>query len=106
MAYQHNETRALYTGPIPSASELEKYNQVLPGLAERIMKMAEIQSAHRQELEKKVIDSNIKGSKKGQIFGFIIGMSGLGIVTYCASLGLQFLAGIIAAIDIVGLVKE
>jgi len=30
-----------YKGPIPSADELEKYEKILPGAADRILKMAE-----------------------------------------------------------------
>lgn len=39
----------VYSGPIPSANELKKYEDVLPGAAERIIAMAENQSRHRQK---------------------------------------------------------
>ena len=39
--------------------------------------MAEEQSAHRKELEKKVIESDIARSKWGQILGFVIAILGL-----------------------------
>ena len=47
-----------YSGPLPSPEALEKYNQVLPGAAERILAMAENQGKHRQDIERKVIESN------------------------------------------------
>lgn len=62
----------LFSGPIPPASELLKYEQVLPGAAERIMSMAERQSIHRQKMEDKMLDANIKSEKRGQFFGFTI----------------------------------
>lgn len=62
----------LFSGPIPPASELLKYEQVLPGAAERIMSMAERQSIHRQGMEDKMLDANIKSEKRGQFFGFTI----------------------------------
>ena len=39
--------------------------------------MAEKQSEHRQYLEKKIVDSDIKNSKTGMILGFIIAIIGL-----------------------------
>lgn len=37
---------------------LKQYDEVLPGAAERILKMAEEQSTHRKQLERKVIDGD------------------------------------------------
>lgn len=62
----------VFSGPIPPASELLKYEQVLPGAAERIMSMAERQSIHRQKMEDKMLDANIKSEKRGQFFGFTV----------------------------------
>lgn len=66
-----------FSGPLPHPDILRKFNEVLPGAAERIIKMAEDQSVHRKGLEKKVIDSDISRSKWGQILGFIMGMTGI-----------------------------
>jgi uncharacterized membrane protein len=43
---------ALFSGPIPPPDLLERYNQIIPEGADRILKMAEKQSAHRQKIEK------------------------------------------------------
>ncbi len=93
-----------FSGPLPQPSDLAKYEQIAPGAAERIIKMAEEQAAHRQKLEKKVIDSGIKNSNKGLNYGLLIGLSGFAVVAFCAYLKLQVLAGIIAAIDLGSLV--
>jgi uncharacterized membrane protein len=45
------EARA-FSGPIPPPELLDKYNQMIPDGADRILKMAERQSAHRQHIEK------------------------------------------------------
>ena len=39
--------------------------------------MAKDQSEHRQELEKSVIASDVKNSRLGLYFGFLIGMTGI-----------------------------
>lgn len=93
-----------FSGPIPPPAHLEQYERILPGAAERILKMAEEQSAHRRSLETKVIDSGVISSNRGLWFGFIIGLAGFSIVGYSAYLGYEALAGIIAALDLGSLV--
>ena len=39
------------SGPIPSPQILQQYNNIVPGAAERIIRMAEKQSDHRMALE-------------------------------------------------------
>jgi hypothetical protein len=43
---------ALFSGPIPPPDLLDRYNQMIPDGANRILKMAENQSTHRQFIEK------------------------------------------------------
>ncbi len=68
-----------FEGPLPPPDILKRFDDVVPGAAERIIKMAEEQFAHRVSLEKKVIDSDISRSKWGQILGFLIAVVGLGV---------------------------
>jgi len=67
--------RASFSGPLPPPDALERYNEVLPGAAERIIAMAESQHAHRQSSEKHVIHSNISAQKLGTVLGFIVAMT-------------------------------
>lgn len=55
-------TATSYSGPIPPPDVLERFNQIIPKGAHRILKMAEKQQAHRHALETKVISSDIKRS--------------------------------------------
>ncbi|MFA4971711.1 MAG: DUF2335 domain-containing protein [bacterium] len=61
-----------YSGPIPPPEAMEKYNQILPGAADRILKMAEQQSQHRQGLENSVVKGNLSHQRWGLIVGAII----------------------------------
>lgn len=63
---------------MPEASQFEKYNSVLPGAAERILKMAETQSSHRQKIEKWAIIGDQVKSMIGLLFGFLIAILGIG----------------------------
>jgi uncharacterized membrane protein len=64
-----------YSGPLPPPEALERYNQTLPGAAERILAMAEQQHAHRLKLESRVVDSNISAQKLGTVLGFIVAIT-------------------------------
>lgn len=64
-----------FTGPIPPPEMLAKYEEACPGAADRIIKMAERQSEHRQEIEKAVVNANTSAQKIGPILGFIVAMT-------------------------------
>jgi uncharacterized membrane protein len=66
---------------------LEKFEQIIPGSADRILKQAEAQTQHRINMESKVVAADIFKSYLGLIFGFIIGLSGIGGGIYLATLG-------------------
>lgn len=61
----------MYSGPIPPPEALARYEEIQPGAADRILKMAEKQQEHRMALETKAIGGQVDQSKRGQIFGFI-----------------------------------
>lgn len=69
LSYSH------FSGPLPPAEEIGKYEKVLPGLADRIVTMAENQSSHRQVIEKRIISFDILKGIMGQVFAFIIIMT-------------------------------
>jgi uncharacterized membrane protein len=64
-------------GPLPPPEALERYNQILPGAADRILAMAERQEQHRQEMEGRVIASNVSSQKLGLKLGFVIAMAAI-----------------------------
>ena len=66
-----------YTGPLPPPDILLKYNEIEPGLVDRIVKMAENQAQHRHGLESSVILERSRSERLGQRFGFIIALVAL-----------------------------
>ncbi len=93
-----------FQGPLPPPQILNNYDQIVPGSAERIISLWESQVRHRQELEKKAIESDIKQSHYGATLGFIIAIFAIGAGTFLAYIGrpTEGLAAIITAL--VGLV--
>lgn len=66
--------------------------------------MAESQSKHRQALELKVINSDIEDSRRGLIFGLVIGLAVVG-GTICTITGHQIGGSIIGGGGLTGLVS-
>jgi len=78
---------ALYSGPIPSAAEMAKYEELSPGAASRLIRLMEQQAQHRQDLEAIVIRRNLQDQRLGVIFAFIIVISSLIVATICVYWG-------------------
>ena len=62
-------------GPTPDADTLARYGEIIPDAPERILRMAEKQSDHRQYLEKRVIDADVRRAYFGVACAFIITMT-------------------------------
>lgn len=66
---------ASFSGPLPPPNILQGYENIQSGFADRIIKMAECQASHRQNLEKKVVDSNTQNEFIGMCFAFVLTVS-------------------------------
>lgn len=94
-----------FSGPLPPPQLLKGYNDAFAGCAERVVAMAERQSAHRQELEKKIIESNCEAQTRGQWFAFILALVVIGGGVYLLAQGKSlegFSAIIIALGSLIG----
>jgi len=89
-----------YSGPLPRPEDLAKYEQVLPGSADRIIRMAEQQATHRQNLEKLVVESNTGIQKWGLVCAFVIALSAIvgGVLLSLKGMSGAGLASIIGAL--------
>lgn len=61
--------------PYPPSSELEGYERVLPGAAERIFALVEAESKHRRELEKTALERESRDSLIGLAAAFVVAMT-------------------------------
>ncbi len=93
-----------FSGILPPPQLLEHYEQILPGLAERIVSLAERQSAHRISMEGKVVGGQVWESRIGQVCGLIIALVGLGLGAYLGMNGHETLGGVIGGTPLAGLV--
>lgn len=98
------EMHQFYSGPIPPASELAAFEKITPGLADRIVAMAERQSAHRQDLETRIIKSDIFRSNLGMTLGFIVAIVGLLVSGWTISTGQGTAGAIIGSATLAAMV--
>lgn len=93
-----------YEGPIPHPRIIREYERILPGSADRILSMAEKQQEHRIVIEKKAVESQLRQSRTGQKFAFVIFLVGLAISVVFAYLDMKAFAGIFATVTLVTII--
>jgi uncharacterized membrane protein len=84
---------------------LKQYDDVFPGLAERIVKMAESQVAHRQELEKIAVRGDSQRAFLGLLAGFVVIMSITGGGIYLIASGHGWVGASLIGMGNAGLVS-
>lgn len=99
-------------GPLPNPELLAHYEAVLPGLADRIVAMAEAEGTHRHEMDKKVVDAQIDDvrdqrtiEQRGQWFGFGIGLAAFLTCYLTTRSGHPVTGGFIGTSGVAGLVS-
>lgn len=76
VAHRHEEM-TIHSGPIPAPEVIEGYEKILPGAADRIIKMAEVEQQHQHSYADKGQSHAFIATIVGQIFGFLICSSGI-----------------------------
>lgn len=92
-------------GPLPQWEDLERYGQIIPNGADRIMSMAERQQQHRMSLETKAIGEQLSQSKLGQVFGLIIGLTAIVGGVLCIMQGHEWSGAFLGGGGLTGLVS-
>ena len=108
---------AYWEGPLPPPTALGQYDDILPGSAERIMRMAEAQASHRIEQERQIIQienvrvqtektSVIGDSRRayiGLFFAFILSLLIISLAYYAVVWGNPWVGVAAIGINIAGL---
>jgi len=62
---------------LPPAAEIERWEALAPGIAERIIAQFEAQGAHRRALERKDLEASIVLAKLGVLSAFVLALAAL-----------------------------
>ena len=102
VVHQRFEVAASYRGPLPPPDWLAEYEQVLPGLADRMMVVVESgvsdrleESAHRRQMGERFLGASVTLATRGQIGAWLL-------VLILA--GHSVLGGVIGIADLVGVI--
>ena len=71
---QHITASYQWIAPLPPPEVLARYNDAFPGCAERVVSMAEQQSAHRVAMEKQVVGGHVYSQKTGMWLAFVLAL--------------------------------
>jgi uncharacterized membrane protein len=94
-----------FSGPIPPPEVLSKYADIIPNGADRILKMAEKQSDHRQHLEKWAVIGGTILSYFGVFFAFILALATIYFGSNLIEKNHTITGSIFAGVGLLGLVS-
>ena len=82
--------QAEFRGPLPPPEILQRYEEIHPGTAERVLQQFERETQHRHAIEKKIVDTQLEAQRAeipalrlGQAFGLVIALGGILAGTIC-----------------------
>ena len=99
-----------WSGPLPKPDILRQYNEILPGAADRILKMAEEQQKHHHNQDRLQLDmyltalrSDSRRSNLGLAAGLLVTLMGLGGGIFLVYAGHDAAGAAIAGLNLLGL---
>lgn len=95
-----------WTGPLPPPDALDKFNQIIPNGADRILKMAESEQAHRIEYEKAGVLATAREARRGQYLGAAISLAAIVAAAVSAGMGAHWAVSVaFVGVPVLGLVR-
>jgi len=95
-----------WAGPLPPPEALDRFNQVIPHGAERILKMAEAEQAHRIAYETDALRAQVVEAKRGQILGASISLLAVAGALVSVWLGAHWAVSVaLVGVPLMGLAK-
>ena len=93
-----------FSGPLPHPSHLKAYEEIQPGLADRIFTMAEQDKERHHALNRMLIEADIVAERRGVTFGLFVFFTLVGTIFLAGLLVDMRLAAFLAGIGAVGIV--
>lgn len=123
MQVQSEVKTQTFSGPIPPPQVLEQYNKIVPNAAERILKMAEDESAHRRSQDIMILNANMtaqarqldiserqtksifKSDTIGQILGFLVCLAAISGSVYLAANNQPYVAAALTVLPLGAIIR-
>lgn len=120
---QQQQTLTHYQGPIPPPDMLQGLDNIVPGTAAKLIKLAVDESEHRRRIESRAMDANIEAQQQqselglrqtksvfrsdliGQIAGFLVCVLAIVSAVFLGLEGHEGLAATIAVIPTAAIIK-
>lgn len=103
---QQVAVRQEWSGPLPPPAALEKFNQIIPNGADRILAMAEKEQAHRVEYERIGLQATVGESRRGQILGAVVSVAAVIGAVYAAHIGAHWSVSVaLVGVPVLGIVR-
>ena len=93
-----------FEGPLPPPAVLEGYERVLPGSAERILRMAEQQAEHRRVVFTTLVEADTSRARWGLWLGAVVAVAFILAATAMVLAGQTVAGTIVATADLLGIV--
>jgi len=94
------EVAASYSGPLPPPEWLRQYEEVLPGIADRMMTVVEstvseqhLAAEHQRGMDRQVVNAGITIARRGQILASLMGLGFLVAAVVLTLAGQSILGG-------------
>lgn len=98
------EASSSHRGPLPTPAMLREYEAILPGLAERIVRLPEREQEHRHQTMETILRRDARLRDRGQVFGMLALVIVLAFCAYLASIGAAKIAGAVAIALVIAVV--
>src|SRR6266508_605347 len=90
------ERTVTHEGPLPPPQQLQAYDRVLPGLAERIVSMAEREQNNRHAMQRVEVEGGLELARRGQRYGLAVAVLVLVVSLILVLTGHEVVGGVIA----------
>lgn len=93
-----------FEGPLPHPDDLARYESVLPGSAERILRMAEQQAEHRRDVVATLVVADTSRAHRGLWLGAVVAIVFILAATVMVLAGQPVAGAIVATADLLSIV--
>ena len=95
-----------WSGPLPSPDALDRFNKIIPNGADRVVKMAEAEQAHRIDYERTGLTASTAEARRGQYVGGALSLAAIICAAYTSHIGAPWQVSVaFLSLPIMGMIR-